>query len=320
MARGVGLDVILVSSQESEPRNFTKGRVQGKPEKVTVSDSKSAQVVRRLPEPEEPFYALCLAPELLACKNLLLNGLPDPLVHKHECNAAKATMAASEAEHALATCGHVMPKDQMALMVQGWRKPEKKSKVAQKETLAKGKAASKLLRASKAAQKETPPKHSAASKPTRCPKPAHKETPARKLATTGQPKCPKARASETPSKGMVAKTPPIGSSAEPAKGERQGIRAAHHKRTRPPLEGWQEKYGHILANLPEECHPQSERHGEHSWTLWSPSGARVEVLARCRAWYVKATGHGEAWHGSPRVRWGTDIEHAWNSLKEKVGW
>ncbi len=52
--------------------------------------------------------------------------------------------------------------------------------------------------------------------------------------------------------------------------------------------GWEERHKAELAQLPKACWPQTNAHGEWSWTLTGPSsGAKIEVLMRHKAFYVR---------------------------------
>ena len=78
----------------------------------------------------------------------------------------------------------------------------------------------------------------------------------------------------------------------------------------------------LLEQLPAELWPQTPIHGEHSYTLRSRSGARVEVLLRSRAFFIKSTSPGIQRAGGPYVPWSRLGAPAttWMALKAEVGY
>ena len=82
------------------------------------------------------------------------------------------------------------------------------------------------------------------------------------------------------------------------------------------------KYNLVLLGLPAECYPDSGRpnKGAHSYTIRSESGARVEVLLRSRAFFVKQGHEGMAEDCKGQVSWGLDVAEAWRAVKERCGW
>ena len=86
------------------------------------------------------------------------------------------------------------------------------------------------------------------------------------------------------------------------------------------MPSWVSRRKHELVQLPGECAPQSPKHGEFSYTIASPAGARVEVLLRSKAFYIKMTAAGEV-EGSRHVSWyrDGDAKATWAALKERIG-
>jgi hypothetical protein len=87
---------------------------------------------------------------------------------------------------------------------------------------------------------------------------------------------------------------------------------------------WIVRHSTELGCVPEELAPQALRHGEHSYTVWSPSGngARVEVLLTRRQYYVKAAGPSGKAPPSRTVRWDKDgsARATWTALSAAIDW
>ena len=65
--------------------------------------------------------------------------------------------------------------------------------------------------------------------------------------------------------------------------------------------------------------PRNRSHGLHSWTLLSSSGAKVEVLMRSNAFYIKHSALKT--NVGPRVSFEThgDLKGTWTKLKKVIG-
>ena len=75
-----------------------------------------------------------------------------------------------------------------------------------------------------------------------------------------------------------------------------------------------------LSQLPRACMPQAGRHGEHSYTLRSPSGlTRVEVLLRGKSFVVKSSERGNLTM-SRRFPWGMSPSTVWIAICAEFGW
>ncbi len=78
----------------------------------------------------------------------------------------------------------------------------------------------------------------------------------------------------------------------------------------------------LLAELPGELCP-GPKHGKFSWTVWGKSGARMEVLIKAKAFYVKSPGEG-APETAPlgRVRWDRNgsARSTWALLRQEILW
>ncbi len=84
---------------------------------------------------------------------------------------------------------------------------------------------------------------------------------------------------------------------------------------------WIEEHMEELGALPAELCPPV-KHGRHSYTCIGPSGARVEVLLRDRAFYVKSVGPRGSLPAKPRVWWdraGT-AHQTWAALRGAIDW
>lgn len=69
-------------------------------------------------------------------------------------------------------------------------------------------------------------------------------------------------------------------------------------------EAWVALHADTLKTLPADCAPQSSRVGRWSYTLRAPnSSARVEVLLRGRAFYVKQVASTHTLPPKPHVPW-----------------
>ena len=86
---------------------------------------------------------------------------------------------------------------------------------------------------------------------------------------------------------------------------------------------WLQRRAQELEVLTQEMMPDSESHGEHSWTKKAPTGAAIEVLLTKKAMYLKkyasgfeasAEGHTFSWKKSDSVA------EAWARAKIAVGW
>ena len=86
--------------------------------------------------------------------------------------------------------------------------------------------------------------------------------------------------------------------------------------------GWVLKHAALLRVLPAELAP-SPKHGQWSYTCSSPVGnARVEVLLRDKAFFVKGVDDGMPLPKKPRVRWDAHggPQETWAQLRQDIGW
>ena len=82
---------------------------------------------------------------------------------------------------------------------------------------------------------------------------------------------------------------------------------------------WRARHSDQLDLLPRDCMPQG-RHGEHSYTVRSPSGrTRVEVLLRHKAFFVKS-GDGGALTKARHAPWGASPDAVWADICAEFGW
>ena len=109
--------------------------------------------------------------------------------------------------------------------------------------------------------------------------------------------------------GGKQKQPVLVSAKEPF----ESLPAAHQE--------WIKQHSEQLGQLPGELCP-TPKHGKHSYTVCSQTGARVEVLLRDRAFHVKATGQQGRMPEKPRIRWDRDGStlQTWSLLRELIGW
>ena len=85
---------------------------------------------------------------------------------------------------------------------------------------------------------------------------------------------------------------------------------------------WVLKNSSLLSQVPAELTPGT-RHGQYSYTCVSESGARIEILLRDMAYYVKEVGPGgQLPDGSRRVRWDLhgNAHATWSQLRARVAW
>jgi hypothetical protein len=79
-----------------------------------------------------------------------------------------------------------------------------------------------------------------------------------------------------------------------------------------------------LSHLPEDARPTKKTHGKHSYTIASVSGAKVEVLLRNQAFYVKQLGASVASEkmATQHFSWvKSDGPHgSWDEIKKTIGW
>jgi len=83
---------------------------------------------------------------------------------------------------------------------------------------------------------------------------------------------------------------------------------------------WRKRHADLVTKIPADCLPQTKRHGEHSYTLKSSSGARVEVLVRQSAFRVQASATTPL--DPPQWLWnkyGT-MQKTWKKLKVTIGY
>ena len=86
-------------------------------------------------------------------------------------------------------------------------------------------------------------------------------------------------------------------------------------------EGWAERYADALNGLGRHLWPQTAKHGQHSWTLRSQSGATIEVLLRSRAFFLKTAAPGCAIEAPHHLNWAKcgGIDAAWELACNKTG-
>lgn len=86
--------------------------------------------------------------------------------------------------------------------------------------------------------------------------------------------------------------------------------------------GWWESHWAVLEKIPQEAWPETEKHGEFSWTRRSGQ-ARIEVLMTKKAYYLKSMAGGQEFpQGQVRVvTWGkfNGPVGAWAEAKRVVG-
>lgn len=84
---------------------------------------------------------------------------------------------------------------------------------------------------------------------------------------------------------------------------------------------WFQRWKHILDELPVEAHPQRQPRGEKSYTLRAKSGARIEILVKNRAFYLKRSVLAEELKVGPNVHFLTksSVQETWNYVKQVTG-
>jgi hypothetical protein len=86
---------------------------------------------------------------------------------------------------------------------------------------------------------------------------------------------------------------------------------------------WVLTHAPLLRELPAELAPTS-KHGKYSYTVSSPGGARVEVLLRDKAFYIKQVSGSTPASNAPgkRIRFDRDGSAAetWAVLRRQIGW
>jgi hypothetical protein len=109
---------------------------------------------------------------------------------------------------------------------------------------------------------------------------------------------------------------------EASTGKRKAEDAAPFETLPEDHKAWVMKHASMLGELPSELVPGT-KHGQHSYTCSSSTGARVEVLLRNNAYFVKSAGQGAA---APvkkyRVRWDRNgsPQATWALLREEIKW
>ena len=91
-------------------------------------------------------------------------------------------------------------------------------------------------------------------------------------------------------------------------------------------EGWHGEYDLRALGVPEAAFPQHGRlhgnRGKHSYTVEDcDTGARIEILLRSRAFFVKGIGHGAPESGECKtgsIAWKNDVMAAWASAKRRA--
>jgi hypothetical protein len=149
------------------------------------------------------------------------------------------------------------------------------------------------------------------------------------LATGGQPEpaCPKAGSHKASQRGAGSHKvlqPGAGShkASQPGAGSHKASQPGGGKRRCADVDSdWVNRHADNLAQLPKELMPINAKHGEFSYTLSSKSGARVEILVRARAYYVKSSAT-ETFYEKPRFPWSLhgDAVKTWAALAKTIGW
>jgi hypothetical protein len=189
--------------------------------------------------------------------------------------------------------------------------PRHQCKLAEPKAKAKGKAKAAPKAKAKGKAKAAP-KAKAKAKAKAAPKAKAeaKAAPKAKAEATANRVGPTSPADPVASTGSAAAAP------TPANSAKRGAQIAVDH-------AWIAMHADALKALPADCVPQSSRVGRWSYTLRAPnSNAKIEVLLRCRAFYVKEVATGYEPPLKRHVPWSLQgsVSACWAVVREHTGY